>query len=250
MLNNEILAWSEYKIGREVEYNGMEFYVIKDSGSKETSVYLLKKEPLTAQEISTYSKGTGAITYSNGGMQYGETSDYSTSYVKQTVDAWASEKVPAATEVRLITIDELSSFGYEYVEEGTSKQYINTESTPIWLYNSSYMYLTMNPWNDLNSSVWCFYENGIVAQCGVLINYYVVRPVIVLFKTVLGDKDESVIEEDVNDKENNVEDNKINNTNIVDNTYLSQSLIIIILGFIIGCASLTLYYIIIKKEGK
>ena len=105
MLNNEILAWSEYKISREVEYNGMEFYVIKDSGSKETSVNLLKKEPLTAQEISTYSKGTGAIIYSNGGMQYGETSDYSTSYVKQTVDAWASEKVSAATEVRLITID-------------------------------------------------------------------------------------------------------------------------------------------------
>ena len=206
ILDDTILAWSKYNIGQEVEYNGIKFYVIKDSSNTEDMVTLLKKEPLTASEISTYSAGTGASTHSNGGVQFGTSSDYSTSYVKQTVDAWKNAQAPAATDVKLITIDELSSFGYEYVEEGTSKKYINTESTPIWIYNSSYLYWTMNSFDDSDSYVWCFYDNGMVGMCGVDTNYYVVRPVIVLSKTALGDIDESAIEE--NDKDGIVEERR------------------------------------------
>lgn len=135
------------------------------------------------------------------------------------------------------------------MDTGQTKQSSNGV-TPSWVYNSNYEYWTMSSYGDLTGKVWLIEKNGSLGQIDTDGRTFAIRPVIVLFKTVLGDKDESVIEEDVNDKENNVEDNKINNTNIVDNTYLSQSLIIIILGFIIGCASLTLYYIIIKKEGK
>ena len=101
ILDDTILAWSKYNIGQEVEYNGVKFYVIKDS---------------------------------------------------------------------------------------------------------SYIYLTMSPWDDSDSYVWCFYDNGMVGMCGVDTNYYVVRPVIVLSKTALGDIDESAIEE--NDKDGIVEERR------------------------------------------
>jgi len=265
---NKINAYTEYKIGDKVTYNDIDFYVIKDSSSKDDIVSMLKAEPLSAKEISTYSAGTGALTHINGGMQYGPTSDYSTSYVKTTIEAWTEENIKIGLqEVRLLRIDELLNFGYEYVEEGTSKQYINTESTPIWLYNSSYMYLTMSPWNDSDSYVWCFYKNGMVAQCGVLTNYYVVRPVIVLSKTALGDKNESLIDDkDVADnsnenididiqKEDNsltvIKDNNKQESIIkvnVANTYLKQSIIVIIMGFIIAGINVFIYYKVSNKK--
>ena len=86
MIDNEVFAWSEYKIGREVEYNGMEFYVIKDSSSEEDSVTMLKAEPLTTEEVNLYggvgtddnhvnkytydSVGTAYNRQGNGGIAY------------------------------------------------------------------------------------------------------------------------------------------------------------------------------------
>ena len=61
-----------YKIGDGVSYNNEDYYIIKDSDTTEDSVTLLKAEPLSADEIYTYSKGSGAETKTdgNGGMGY------------------------------------------------------------------------------------------------------------------------------------------------------------------------------------
>ena len=62
-----INAYTEYKIGDVVPYNGMNFYVIKNSDSKEDTVTMLKAEPLSYEEVQTYSNGTGAQTSNQNG---------------------------------------------------------------------------------------------------------------------------------------------------------------------------------------
>ena len=123
-----------YKIGDEVTYNGINFYVIENSDENSDSVTLLKKEPLTVDEVNKYG-GVGtennhvniyltddtsasyyqkAYDYDNtgyGGMAYyssstcgyngsewlrdGCTIDYAKSEVKYVVDAWALDKLKA-----------------------------------------------------------------------------------------------------------------------------------------------------------
>ena len=117
-------------------------------------------------------------------MQYGTTSTYSTSYVKQIVDAWKTAQAPAASEARLFTIDELEDFGYEYVEQGSSKYYKKTESTPSWLYKENYSYWTMSPWDVSAPNVWYVGSDGGLG--GIVVGGdYVVRPVITLSKSNL-----------------------------------------------------------------
>ena len=83
------ITYQAYSVGDEVTYNNINYYVIKDSGASEESVTLLKAEPLSASEITTYSAETGAQTGGNGGMQYHSSSNnYETSYIKTTVVAW------------------------------------------------------------------------------------------------------------------------------------------------------------------
>ena len=53
----KVHAYKIYKIGDEVRYNDIDFYVIKDSSSDEEIVTLLKAEPLTVEEVNTYGEG-------------------------------------------------------------------------------------------------------------------------------------------------------------------------------------------------
>ena len=184
-------SYKTYKVGDTVTYNSINYYVIKDSDASEETVTLLKSEPLSYEEITTYSAGTGALTYDNngyGGMQYhSSSSDYSTSYVKTTVDAWKVAKAPQASEARLIKIDDLvADLGYEYYEQGSSTGYRKTDSTPTWVYNSNYWYWTMSPWNDSSSNVWHVYsDGGLGSGNGLTYNNEVVRPVITISKSAL-----------------------------------------------------------------
>lgn len=275
---SKINAYTEYKIGDLVEYNGIDFYVIENSSSTNSTIPLLKKEPITSVEIKDYLSATEVaskvdITEKYIKMAYyardncvsagdisGCSTDYKVSDVKQVIDVWVSNYVNlndleldyTGFSSRLLTIDDLkNSLGYQYIEKGTSMVYKSTESTPQWLYDVDYDYYTMSPNEDSDSSVWAFFGNN---SMGELISFSVgkstnnvssVRPVITLKKTALGDVDES---NDTNiDKKDTAE--KDNSADKVDvpNTYLSKSLIIIIIGFIIACSSLVIYYIIKKK---
>ena len=179
-------TYTAYSVGDEVTYNNVDYRVIKDSSTSESSVTLLKSEPLTYEEVQTYSNGTGAQTRDNNGigaMQYGTTSDYSTSYVKTTVDAWKTAKASRASEARLITKDEYESLcNIETYETPTEP---GTRYIPqYWLYNSNYYYWTMSVYSDSDSGVWTVSGGGYLSNNDVNDNY-AIRPVITLSKSDL-----------------------------------------------------------------
>ncbi len=170
---------------------------------------------------------------------------YDDSYIKITVDAWKVAEVPEALEARLITVDEILSLGYELDTEATSESYVKTESTPSWVYNSNYCYWTSSSYADSTSDVW-FIDNGGMLYGNNVGIYYVVRPVITLSKIALGNEVESIVDINSNHKsEINKNDNEISqikSTVKVDNTYMRNSIITIIIGFIIASASIFILY--------
>ena len=94
-------------------------------------------------------------------MQYHSSSSaYLTSYIKTTVDAWKTAKAPLVIEAKLITVDEVASLGYEYVEHVSSHSYENTESTPNWLYSSDWIYWLCSPCDDSEHDVWIVGQTG------------------------------------------------------------------------------------------
>ena len=208
-------TYTAYTVGDQVTYNNVNYYVIKDSGAKESAVTLLKAEPLTVAEVNEYgighvnrytaeSVGTAYDNNGYGGMAYyssetcgfvnndwvytGCTTDYAQSEVKYVVDAWKTAKAPAATEARLITFDELKdNLGYELIDNGSAQVWLPADSTPSWVYNSNYSYWTMSQYNDLASAVWIVISGGNLTSSSVYstggYNYRVVRPVITISKS-------------------------------------------------------------------
>ena len=184
-----IPTYEAYSIGDEVTYNEIQYYVIADSAASEESVTLIKAEPLTYEEVQTYSNGTGADTYNNngiGGMQYhSSSSDYSTSYIKTAVDAWKAAKAPLASEARLITYEELiDNLGYDPTISSAGNPTVN-ENVPSFVYNSSYMYWTMTQHPNGASDVWGVGSDGSLYYDSVNNCDGAVRPVITILKSAL-----------------------------------------------------------------
>ena len=220
--SEEVITYKAYSVGDEVTYNNVNYYVIKDSDTSEETVTMLKATPLTTEEVNHFGAGhvnmntTSTapyyqVAYDNdgyGGMQYYSSStcgyngtswvedgcknDYMSSEIKYVVDAWKNAKASAAKEARLITIDEVSSLGYEWKQtcptcgEGWEK----TDEVPTWLYNANYWYWTGSQYNDSPSSVWNVNRSGGLGYENVYsyIGYSsngVVRPVITISKSLL-----------------------------------------------------------------
>ena len=148
----QAFTYTAYKVGDEVTYNNINYYVIADSDANETSVTLLKAEPLTVAEVNQFG-GVGTANnhvnmyvcpstdsscyqtaYNNngyGGMAYyssttcgyngsgwvdsGCTTDYEQSEVKYVVDAWKTAQAPAASDARLISKQEIDD-NFEFEE--------------------------------------------------------------------------------------------------------------------------------------
>lgn len=181
--------YQEYKVGDAVTYNGIDFYVIKDSGEKDDRVTMLKAEPLSVDEVNKYGGvgtknnhvnvySTSDVTASNyqkasningyGGMAYYTsptcgytgynncTTDYNKSEIKYVVNAWSSAVL---NEEDLIE----DKTGYKTrlltLEDLTNNLgYIGydegaciTKETPNWVYSEKFIYWTM--------SNFVFYEN-------------------------------------------------------------------------------------------
>ena len=216
-------TYTAYTVGDQVTYNNVNYYVIKDSGAKESAVTLLKAEPLSVSEVNQYG-GVGTDNnvvnkyyvndddYPNayakaydingyGGMVYYEsetcyykgrgnseqegcTTDYALSEVKQVVDAWRNVNALEAIEARLTTYEELSELSeiqYNATPSGTY-EYIQLQYN--WLYNNN-TYWTMSQYNDSASSVWAVGAQGWLSFSDIDYIRGVVRPVIVLPKSVL-----------------------------------------------------------------
>ena len=248
---SKVYAYKEYKIGDEVTYNNIDFYVIKNSGSEEEYVTLLKKRPLTAEEVNLYG-GVGTDNnhvnmytsirqginvykeaYVNGGMAYyssstcgflvgegGCTTNYENSEIKYVVDAWSNDKIDHnhLKMARLITIDELiSEFEYDFSED--SNCYVGTETIPNWFYNDNDDdgYWTMSSVDESRLYVWVVYDYSVYSKKSEVCiqkvkNYlYTVRPVVEIYKCAL---DNSCNNSDiVNDTGDNkeIDDNKTEN---------------------------------------
>ena len=206
-------TYTAYTVGNQVTYNNVNYYVIKDSGAKESTVTLLKAEPLSVAEVNQFGAGhvnmnvqssesyyqTAYNQNSYGGMQYYSSStcgyngtdwvfdgcknDYASSEIKYVVDAWKTAKAPAATEARLMTFEDLTGdLGFELQQVNPSLQgYKYTENTPSWVYNSNYRYWTSTRYNDSSSDVWSVDYTGVlgsdsVSNFGIGCNNGVVRP--------------------------------------------------------------------------
>ncbi len=212
-------TYTAYQVGDEVTYNNINYYVIKDSDTTEEAVTLLKAEPLSVAEVNQFGAGhvnmnvPSSVSYyqtaydSNGygGMQYYSSStcgyngsswvetgcktDYASSEIKYVVDAWKTAKAPAATEVRLISKDEIETERKEYDCCGGCGQCIDTGDIAKydWIYNNNYWYWTNTPDTDSSSSVWGVSNDGGLGSFSVY--YYissgVVRPVITISKSVI-----------------------------------------------------------------
>ena len=97
----------------------------------------------------------------------------------------------------------------------------------------------MTSFEDSSSRVWYVINDGRLVNYAVNINSNMVRPVVLLKKSVLGDIDDS--KQDNNKQESII---KVN----VANTYLKRTIIVIIMGFIIAGISVFIYYKVSNKK--
>ena len=208
-------TYTAYTIGNQVTYNNVDYYVIKDSDTTEEYVTLLKSEPLKVAEVNEYgaghvnrytngSVGTAYDKNGYGGMAYytsetcgyvnntwvsdGCKNDYASSEIKYVVDAWKTAKAPAATEVRLISKDEIETERKEYDPCGGCGTVATGDIAKYnWMYNNNYWYWTNTPYTDSSSLVWSVYDfYGGLGSDSVYGSYNgVVRPVITISKSVI-----------------------------------------------------------------
>ena len=147
-------TYNANNVGDHVSYNGVTYYVIEDSDTTNDTVKLLKENPLTKTETDNLNLTGITITADNGygQVQYGSSIDYSTSTVKQVVDAWKNSAVKSGdiSTTRLLTIDDLiDNLGFNHGTPENTWIRVNPEYTPFWVYNiSAVSYWTMSQYED------------------------------------------------------------------------------------------------------
>ena len=219
--SNTQTTYKAYSVGDVITVANEQYYVIANSETSSDYVTALKATPLTTSEVTTYGAGhinvnnryNGAVYDNNGrgGMAYytsetcgyvngswvndGCTTAYASSEVKYAVDAWAAAKFQNSElkevngySARLITFDEVHSFGYGDEPSdcggGYCPYYPKTDSVPGWIYNNNYWYWTMNPYESSSFYVWYVYNDGSLNNSGVSTNLHgAVRPVINVYKS-------------------------------------------------------------------
>ena len=183
-------TYASYSVGDHISYNGVTYYVIEDSGTTNAIVKLLKEKPLTVKEINDLNINGITVTSvggdsSYGSVQYGSSTDYSQSTVKQVVDAWKNNVVKSgdAATARLIDLGDLTvNLGYEHFDNGSSQGYSTTDDTPSLVKNYS-SWWTMIQYGD-SQNVYVIGGNGGLRYESVSYRYgYYVRPVLELNKS-------------------------------------------------------------------
>ena len=182
--------YKKYVVGDEVELKGEKYYVVEDSYNQ-NYVVLLKDNLLTREEIDNYSSNPYLI-YKNifGRIPYFESEtcnssfinidemncnrDYNQSYIKQIVDKWV---LIYLNEDDLVSVDGYKArLLYDTLE---IKAY-GGDDFSNFLRNTDYYYYIMDGR--------LLGKREISSDYGSIYNYYAVRPVINLKKSVLGDR--------------------------------------------------------------
>ena len=215
----------KYGIGDEVEYNGIEFYVINNSNDASDSVILLKDTPLTVDEVNLYGgvetennhvnlyqRPTSTLGKANnfngyGGMFYyttetcgytsvsdtvstGCTTDYNESDVKYVVDNWEENNFQS-NDLKIVDGISARLISIEDLErlgyiKNKSGNYPINSNIPTWFYNSNYAYYTMTPLS--SHGIYIVATTGSVSTQDILYRYagsFLIRPVVTLKKSAL-----------------------------------------------------------------
>lgn len=205
-----------YSIGSYINYNGVGYYVIKNSKVDDYSVTLLKAEPLSVNEVNQYGSGyinryTSSYRESPynmngyGGIAYHSSEtcgyinnsdcnvDFKSSNINSIINNWANNVFRSGDlvvddlgyKVRLLSLDDLTiNLGYNKVI-AVCGYLMGTKDVPSWVYNSNYSYWTMSNRND-SEYVWyvsSYYGN--VDSDSISNRYYAIRPVITIRKDLL-----------------------------------------------------------------
>lgn len=200
-----VKAYTSYSFGDIIKYDNEEYYVIENSNSKQSYVTLLKKKPLTSEEVNN-NKGdiylpltTGKVPfyYSNKCNSYSNTSgcktNYSDSTVKKIIDNWSENEFNDGDLVsidnykaRLLSEEDLfNNLGYIGSISNTSLNYEITDDTPSWVSVTSSdnsQFWLMDSCNSTN--VYYMLENKNIYYTHVF-NSKAVRPVINLNKNAI-----------------------------------------------------------------
>ena len=178
----------EYKVGDQVSYKEIDFYVIKSSKKTDSSVLLLKAEPIKKEEALTYGTEVDYLLPRNKynddyihsaylyndlctsiSIQEGSNANCNTNYdlssVKQIVDAWTynnirtshMEKDYMGYYARLMSYEELKAF---YNLEVCTGICFGHKLDYEWLYSSNYWYWTMSTYEDDEKAVWSVNNYG------------------------------------------------------------------------------------------
>ena len=179
-------SYTAYSVGDHVSYNGVTYYVIEDSDTTNDTVKLLKENPLTKTEMDNLNLTGISISEQNGygRVQYGSSTDYSTSTVKQVVDAWKNTAVKSGdtATARLISFEDLTTnLGYINSLDTSQTRPSSNGDTPTWVYNSDYYYWTMSQYGD-SQYLWSVRGSGSLEDFGPS-DSDMVRPVLELSKS-------------------------------------------------------------------
>ena len=255
---NDSITKKAYKKGDLITYNGMRFYVLKDSLENSSTVTLIKVMPLTVSEIMKYGAskvnqfattypyatpydGVGKVAYyaSDTCKKFdiisGCTTDYNKSGIKVIVDNWVNDRFNAS---------ELASDEYGYkarllnsTDITDDLYYVPTE-TEVTSYNSYYDASMYTPDYNL-ANCWTMSSiedyNEFILKQGTNNNFYpfsmyqkagTVCPVVTILK-------------------DGIEQNEVVNS---PDTYLQEPYMSTIIGFIIIAGLIVFSIVYIKKN--
>jgi len=191
-------SYESYQVGDHVSYNGVNYYVIEDSDTKNNIVKLLKEEPLKPSDLEGITFDDFTLGEQNGytTVAYGTSTDYNSSYVKQVVDNWTSSFIVKIDlkESRLITKTEIDD-NFEFVEVeykpcGDSCGIVIKRNvfSKKWMYNANYDWFMQTEFE--SDKVYNIKDIGIVDKYPIY-GRNAIRPVVELYKTATITKLES-----------------------------------------------------------
>ena len=246
---------NEYNIGDIIYYDDIKFIVINKSDKSDKYVTVLKDTPLTIDEVKKYGVG-----YINNGLStegvpknidgYGSvayysslncnesddslcTNNYDDSNIKHIVDNWARDNISNGLYISKIINGNDIVHALKYVKE--VKSIAGSWFQIYYFPNIRSNVFIGDGWtsfsvDDSNSIIMASDKDSVISSIRIY-DYNVIKPVIILEKTV--------------DRDNNT---------IVDvpDTKLSRGIIIIISGMIIICLSVmfTIVFMTINKRNK
>lgn len=198
-----ITVYKKFQVSDVVEYNGVEYYVLNDSSSKQKYVTLLKKIPLKNNEIEGFGSEDSYLnvpfyysdTCYDDNNHYECTNEYNVSNAKKIVDEWANKKfkVNELVEVdgykaRLVTIEDASLYVLYTITGGLDAK---IEGIKSWIFSNDFSYWTMSIPEEYTdyiitlSTLGNILGEGLDIEKTIVYKNAAIRPVINLNKCVL-----------------------------------------------------------------